>query len=66
METNNTWKARQARLCWYGHILRSAEGNKVKQMMKMVLRGTQAILRKTTVDTLGTVFLPSVATGYNR
>ena len=32
---NITLKARQARLHWYGHILRLHEGNKMKQTMKM-------------------------------
>ena len=31
----------KARLCWYGHIMQMDEGNKVKQMMKMKVRGTQ-------------------------
>ena len=32
----------KARLHWYGHILRMEEGNKVKQNIKMEVRGTPA------------------------
>ena len=39
---NNSLKARQARLRWYGHILQVDDGNKVKQTMKMEVRGTRA------------------------
>ena len=39
---NNTLKSRQPRLRWYGQILRMDEGNKVKQTMKMEVRGTRA------------------------
>ena len=35
-------KARRARLRWYGHILKMDEGNRVKQMMEMEVRGTRA------------------------
>ena len=38
---NMTLKARQAMFHWYGHILQMDEGNKVKQMMKMEVRGTR-------------------------
>ena len=37
-----TLTARKARLHQYGHILRTDEGNKVKQTMKMEVRGVRA------------------------
>ena len=39
---NITLKAAQARLRWYGDILRMDEGNKVKQNIKVEVRGTGA------------------------
>ena len=42
---NVTLKARQARLHWYGNILRMDQENKVKQTMKMEVRGTRAKVR---------------------
>ena len=33
---------RQAKLRWFGHILQTDEGNKVKQTTKMEVRGAQA------------------------
>ena len=35
-------KVRQARLSWHGHTLRLDEGNNVKQMKRMKVRGTRA------------------------
>ena len=39
---NITFKARQSRLRWYGHTLRMDERNKVKQIMKIEVRGNRA------------------------
>ena len=44
---NITLKVRQARLHWYGHMPRMDEENKVKQMMKMEVRGVRAKGRRT-------------------
>ena len=41
---NSLDNARQARLRWYGHIMRTGEEYKAKQTTKMTVRGTLAKL----------------------